>query len=173
MRESQQVRARQGSLSLVTLGPGVFRQLRDHQAFLSIHLQQCLEEDEEGGSSTSLQTVIQCRRLVTVPALQALLRYLYTGHVSLHLSHLLHLTQLANILHLESLSQYLSQIPHIGHISHSLTDGLTLGKELERVCEDETFFHDVSFQLEDGLMHGHKAILVARSDVMAAMFSDK
>ena len=172
MRETREVQPRQGTPSLVTLGPGVFRQVR-HGAFLSIHLQQCLAEDQHGATSTSLQTVLQCRRLVTVPALQALLRYLYTGELSLHPSHLHQLSELAKVLELDSLCQYLSQLPLSGDVSQTLTDSLTLGTQLERVCQDETFFPDVTFQLEDGVEHGHKALLVARSDMMAAMFSDK
>ena len=172
-RESRQTR--QGRPHQVTLGPGVFRQLRHHPAFLSLHLQDCLEEDEQGGVSSSLQTVVQCRHLVRMEGLEALLRFLYTGIVSLHSDHLQHLLQLARILELSCLSDYLSEQPHLGHIHHSLTSPLTIASQLETFSEGETTlqtFPDVTFQLEDGLLHSHRALLVARSDVMAAMFSD-
>ena len=165
----------QGRPSQVTLGPGVFRQLVHHPAFLSLHLQHCLQEDEEGTASSSLQTVLQCREVVTVAGLEALLRYLYTGTVSLQEENLHHLLQLANILELGSLYDYLRGRPHLGSGQHDLTNPLTIASQLETLCEGETTlqtFPDVTFQLEDGLVHSHRALLVARSDVMAAMFSD-
>ena len=181
-RQSQEEgtrQGRQGRPSQVTLGPGVFRHLRHHPAFLSLHLQHCLEEDEQGGASSSLQTVIQCRDVVTVPGLEALLRYLYTGRVSLHSDNLQHLQQLASMLELRTLHDYLSERPHQGEIHHILTSPLTIGHQLDIFCggqgQGETSlntFSDVTFQLEDGVVHSHRALLVARSDVMAAMFSN-
>ena len=170
---------RQGRPSQVTLGPGVFRHLRHHPAFLSLHLQHCLEEDEQGGASSSLQTVIQCREVVTVAGLEALLRYLYTGLVSLHSDNLHDLQQLASMLELRTLHDYLSERPHQGEIHHLLTSPLTIGHQLDTFCggqgQGETAlntFPDVTFQLEDGVVQSHRALLVARSDVMAAMFSN-
>ena len=166
---------RQGRRSQVTLGPGVFRHLRHHPAFLSLHLQHCLEEDEEGAASSSLQTVIQCREVVSVSGLEALLRYLYTGTVSLHSDNLSDLLQLASMLDLRTLHDYLSERPHHGDIHHLLTSHLTIGSQLDTFCGGETSLHtfpDVTFQLEDGVEHSHRALLVARSDVMAAMFSN-
>ena len=74
----------------VILGPGIFRQLQ-HPAFTSLHLQQCITEvrsssqlntnfdfssvqDEGGRRSSSLQTVVSCKKIVTLSALQAVLR---------------------------------------------------------------------------------------------------
>ena len=34
------------------------------------------------------------------------------------------------------------------------------------------FFSDVKFSLDDGIVVGHKPLLMARCDMMAAMFTD-
>eukprot|EP00090_Calanus_glacialis_P014770 TRINITY_DN23654_c0_g1_i3.p1 TRINITY_DN23654_c0_g1~~TRINITY_DN23654_c0_g1_i3.p1 ORF type:complete len:279 (-),score=68.95 TRINITY_DN23654_c0_g1_i3:185-1021(-) len=47
-----------------------------------------------------------------------------------------------------------------------------ISEQLEEVCLNSGLFSDVLFRLDDGVQGAHKAILMARCDVMAAMFSD-
>ena len=74
---------------------------------------------------------------------------------------------------LEPLCRHLTEIPHLGNIHQVITTSQDIGRQLETASTDnDGFFTDVTFQLEDGVMPSHKAMLSARSDVMAAMFSD-
>ena len=173
----------------VVLGPGIFRQL-SHPVFTSLHLQQCITEDDGGQVSSSLQTVLSCRKIVTLGALQSVLRwifftplisfliycvfrYLYTGTISLDFGDLQRVLHLAELLELETLCRHLTEIPHLGNIHQVITSSQVIGQQLEKASrDDEGFFTDVTFQLDDGVMPSHKAMLSARSDVMAAMFSD-
>ena len=101
-------------------------------------------------------------------------RYLYTGTISLEFSDLQRVLLLAEILELQSLSRHLTEIPHLGNIDQvTVTQAEHIGAQLEAVISNpEEFYPDVIFELEDGRLAAHKAMLAARSDVMAAMFSE-
>ena len=103
-----------------------------------------------------------------------LCRYLYTGTISLEFSDLQRVLLLAEILELQSLTRHLTEIPHLGNIHQvTVTQAEQIGSQLENVISNpEEFYPDVIFELEDGRVAAHKAMLAARSDVMAAMFSE-
>lgn len=44
-------------------------------------------------------------------------------------------------------------------------------KNLEKFCVQNGMFNDVTFELDDGHMKAHRAMLVARCDVMRAMLN--
>ena len=80
---------------------------------------------------------------------------------------------LAELLELQSLHRHLTDIPHLGNIHEVITQAEDVGAQLEAASSHPEDFHpDVVFELEDGQVAAHKAILAARSDVMAAMFSE-
>ena len=100
-------------------------------------------------------------------------RYLYTGTIHLDFADLQRVVLLAEILELQSLSRHLTETPHLGNIHQVVTQAEHIGTQLEAVASNPEEFHpDVTFELEDGQVPAHKAMLAARSDVMAAMFSD-
>ena len=151
------------------LGPGVFRQL-SHPVFTSISLQQCLLQGEDRCCS-SLQTVLSCSYEVTAATLKIVLDYLTTGTVDLEFDQLQRVITLARMMELEDLYKYLTETPLLGHIHTQIQDDDHRSKMMEESLE-EMLFPDVWFQLEDGVMGVNRAVLCARSDVMAAMFSE-
>lgn len=44
-------------------------------------------------------------------------------------------------------------------------------KNLEKYCVDNGMFGDITFELDDGRVKAHRAMLVARCDVMRAMLN--
>jgi Rho-related BTB domain-containing protein 1/2 len=148
---------------VVTLGPGVFRQLR-HPAFTSIHIQQCQTADQQGNVLSSVQTVLTCSKLLSPLAMRQVLSYLYTGRVDLAAVDLVSLKQAAEVLSLSSLTELLAK-PGPGYQALSVSEGLEEG------CLSTSLFSDVLFTLDDGTLGAHKAMLMARCDMMAAMFS--
>lgn len=44
-------------------------------------------------------------------------------------------------------------------------------KNLEKYCVQNGLFGDITFELDDGQMKAHRAILVSRCDVMRAMLN--
>lgn len=44
-------------------------------------------------------------------------------------------------------------------------------KNLEKYCVNSGLFSDVTFELDDGNIKSHRAILIARCDVMRAMLN--
>ena len=153
----------------VRLGPGVFRQL-SHPVFTSISLQQCLLQGEDRCCS-SLQTVLSCSYEITAATLKIVLDYLTTGTVDLEFDQLQRVITLARMMELEDLYKYLTETPLLGHIHTQIQDDDQRSKMMEESLE-EMLFPDVWFQLEDGVMGCNRAVLCARSDVMAAMFSE-
>jgi len=129
-------------------------------------------ESEDGGVCSSLQTVLACRKSVTLNALQAVLRFLYTGAISLDFGDLQRVIHLAQLLELDCLVKHLTEIPHLGNINQVITSQAEHGKLFASCSTEDPCFSDVVFNLDDGSLPAHKAMLVARSDVMAAMFSD-
>lgn len=44
-------------------------------------------------------------------------------------------------------------------------------KHLEKNCVDDAMFADITFELDDGQVRAHRAMLVARCEVMRAMLN--
>jgi Rho-related BTB domain-containing protein 1/2 len=44
-------------------------------------------------------------------------------------------------------------------------------QHLEKYCIDEGLFTDITFELDDGSVRAHRAMLVARCEVMKAMLN--
>jgi len=158
----------------VLLGPGVFRQL-NHPAFQSIHIQQCQAEDQEGNMITSVQTVLTCSKLISPSALSQVLRFLYTGTVDLTSVDIQALKQAAEFLGISDLLDFLRKPETQTDLSNNnltVTGCQNMSEKLEEVCLTSGLFSDVLFRLDDGVVGAHKAMLMARCDMMAAMFSD-
>ena len=121
---------------------------------------------------------------------QGCYRYLYTGAVSLQFSDLARVAALAQHLELGPLHRHLTQVPHLaGPLHTQVTPCQEVGAGLGSLPPHT--HTDVVFRLEDGAVAAHKvttasprdtwhylhvtraqALLAARSDVLAAMFSN-
>jgi len=158
----------------VQLGSGVFRRL-NHPAFSSVHIQQCHAEDQKGNVTTSVQTVLNCSKVISPPVLQQVLRWLYTETVDLSLANSGALRQAAEVIGLPQLYQGIDMnkakcVSASNFLSMFSCE--VISSQLEEVCLSEGLFSDIFFMLDDGVQGAHKALLMARCDVMAAMFSD-
>ncbi|XP_018015583.1 rho-related BTB domain-containing protein 1 isoform X2 [Hyalella azteca] len=168
--------------------PGIHKAL-NHPAFSSISIEQWEERDEPPLESRSgracvppcvpVQTVITLSKLITGPALRQLVHFMYTGSIfcrecRLPFAELSEVRQAAEFLELSELLIYadslLRQEP-FRNGTIELQYLKILSGRLQEVCVEARYFSDVLFQLEDGTAAGHRAMLMARCDMMHAMFS--
>ncbi|XP_046383343.1 rho-related BTB domain-containing protein 1 isoform X2 [Ischnura elegans] len=167
---------------------GVSREL-NHPAFQSIrieevifHAYQCEGLDHKGRPTSSVQTVITLSKLVTPQAMQQCLQFLYTGTIdsrfcdlqTVPLGLLLEIRQAAEFLDLPELLVFVSNIQaHEEFINTDLKQQFkkAVRNRLHELCLGQGLFSDVVFQLEDGSLLAHRALLMARCDMMRAMFS--
>uniref|UniRef100_A0A6A7G382 Rho-related BTB domain-containing protein 1-like isoform X2 n=3 Tax=Hirondellea gigas TaxID=1518452 RepID=A0A6A7G382_9CRUS len=174
--------------------PGVHKTL-NHPAFLSISIEQWEDRggsEEESGSSSSIdlnlkqsiplvavQTVVTLSKLVSGPALRQLVHFMYTGTIfcsdcCLPYAELGELRQAAEFLELSELQEFASNLLHQEQFLNAAVEQQYLQilcGRLREACVEAGFFSDVLFQLEDGTASGHRPILMARCDMMHAMFS--
>ncbi|CAH0393986.1 unnamed protein product [Bemisia tabaci] len=147
-----------------------------HPAFTSIKIQQCEGSDHGGHAVTSVQTIITLSKLVTSQAMQHCLQFLYTGSFDTRLpvSTLQEIRQAAEFMDLAELLVFVSNVQsHEEFLNTALKQRfkLTFRSRLNEICLGEGAFSDVLFQLDDGLFAAHRALLMARCDMMKAMFS--
>lgn len=132
----------------------------DHPAF------QCIRNVQPEG-----QTVVTLSKIVSPSAMQQCLQFAYTGTVDRSALNLQETRQAAEFLELPQLLILLAKHPFV---APERTDDMYenfLKRRLQDVCLDQGLFADVVFELDDGACAAHKAMLMARCDVMKAMFS--
>ncbi|XP_071033337.1 rho-related BTB domain-containing protein 1 isoform X2 [Parasteatoda tepidariorum] len=150
------------------------RRLLDHRAYQCISIERCEGLDHRGRVTSSVQTIVTLTKVITPGAMQNCLRFLYTGGLDhkmcMNMTELLEAAELMEIPELQLL---------IGNGQHNQKECNTdlqkkfaqkVRNRMREVCLHQGLFSDVYFQLEDGLCCAHKPILMARCDVMAAMF---
>lgn len=158
----------------VLLKPGVFRSL-NHPAFQSLHVQHCQSLNADGKVISSVQTVLTCTKLVSPQAMSQVIKFLYTGKIDETIVHIGALRQAAEYLELADLSQYLSNIINKEQFLNNELSERNLEKLSEQMgdlCVRQGLFSDILFKLDDGTHAAHKPLLMARCDMMQAMFSD-
>lgn len=69
---------------------------------------------------------------------------------------------LAQLLELDCLVKHLTEIPHLGNIDQVITSQAEHGKLFASCSTEDPCFSDVVFNLDDGSLPAHKAMLVAR-----------
>ncbi|UYV78139.1 RHOBTB1 [Cordylochernes scorpioides] len=164
-----------------------------HSAFSSVSLEPCEGLDHRGSVTSSLQTVVTMVPHVSSTSLQHALRFLYTGSLDLqtciNLPELLTTAEYLDIPDLRVSSPVLgppwmreaelsvqSLVSNIQHREEFLNSDLRhtyllkVRQRLREFCLDQGVFSDVLFQLDDGHCSAHRPILMARCEVMAAMF---
>ncbi|XP_046671108.1 rho-related BTB domain-containing protein 2-like, partial [Homalodisca vitripennis] len=154
----------------------------NHPAFSAIRVQQCEVMDQHGGVSSCVQTVVTLTKLVTPHAIQQCLQFLYTGTLdnrysqlqSLPLGLLLEIRQAAEFMELPELLVYVSNIQaHEEFLNPELKQRYrqAIRVRLKELVLGQGLFADVLFQLDDGSLSAHRPLLMARCDMMRAMFS--
>lgn len=174
-----------------------FHRTLNHAIYQSISIEQCEGLDHRGKVTSSVQTVVTLAKGITPDAMRSCLRFLYTGYLDfntcLNLTEVLEAAELFDIPELQilcktvvqSLEQTFDQelcspvqllISSGQHNKEFLSVELhqkfmqRMRNRMKEVCLNQGLFSDVYFQLEDGLCCAHKPILMARCDMMAAMF---
>lgn len=132
----------------------------DHPAF------QCVRNAQPEG-----QTVVTLTKLVTPGAMRQCLQFAYTGTVDRSALDLRETRQAAEFLELPRLLMLLERHPFVAPEEGDGAYEECLKRRLQDVCLDQALFADVVFELDDGACAAHKAMLMARCDVMKAMFS--
>ncbi|XP_015439385.1 PREDICTED: rho-related BTB domain-containing protein 1 [Dufourea novaeangliae] len=155
---------------------GATREL-NHPAFQNIRV--CLTESTNGMQQPT--TVVTLSKLITPQAMQQCLQFIYTGSMDKRyhdlqtapIGLLLEIRQAAEFLELPQLLMVLGTLHTRDQFNNDLNDRYkqVVRQRLEDICLDQGLFADVVFDLDDGSVPAHKAILTARCDVMKAMFS--
>ncbi|KAH8300381.1 hypothetical protein KR018_000825 [Drosophila ironensis] len=119
-----------------------------------------------------LQTIVTLSKLITPQALHQCLRFIYTGTIDKDCNNLQEIREAADLLELPQLTQLLSRPSTVLEATSEEPNPhicLRIKESMERHCIGDGCFSDVSFELDDGLMKAHRAVLVGRCDVMRAM----
>lgn len=141
----------------------------NHPAFQSIRITQV-----EGLQTSNTQTVVTLTKLVTPQAMQQCLQFVYTGTIDKRFFELQEMRQAAEFLELPHLLALLANIQANQQFMN--TDAMenyskAFRRRLEELCLEQGLFADVIFELDDGAYPAHKPMLMARCDMMKAMFS--
>ncbi|XP_033209942.1 rho-related BTB domain-containing protein 1 isoform X2 [Belonocnema kinseyi] len=149
---------------------GATREL-NHPAFQSIRV--VVIENTSGVQQQA--TVITLSKLVTPQAMQQCLQFIYTGSLDKKYHDLQEIRQAAEFLELPQLLMVINSIQtrEQQFITSDLNNQYkqVVRQRLESLCLEQGLFADVVFDLDDGSMPSHRAILTARCDMMKAMFS--
>ncbi|XP_075228582.1 rho-related BTB domain containing [Lycorma delicatula] len=146
----------------------------NHPAFTAIRVQQCECFDALDKPSTSMQTVVTLSKLVTPHAMQQCLQFLYTGSIDSRFTQLQEIRQAAEFMELPELLLYVNNIlAHEEFLNAELKQRYkkAVRVRLRELVLGQGLFSDVIFQLDDGSLAAHRPMLMARCDMMRAMFS--
>ncbi|KAK1122680.1 hypothetical protein K0M31_009123 [Melipona bicolor] len=141
----------------------------NHPAFQNIRV--CLTENTNGMQQPT--TVVTLSKLITPQAMQQCLQFIYTGSLDKRYHDLQEIRQAAEFLELPQLLMVLGTLQTRDQFNNDLNNRYkqVVRQRLEDICLEQGLFADVIFELDDGSVPAHKAILTARCDVMKAMFS--
>lgn len=147
----------------------------NHPVFQNIRVVQI-----DTGRGATTQTIVTISKIITPQAMNQCLKFIYTGAIENEFCHLqtaaigflLEIKQAADFLDLPHLTLLLSKPQNVinNHVEDSVQQySMRLQKRFEKICINQGSFSDVIFELDDGRMKAHRAILVTRCDVMRAM----
>ncbi|XP_073838426.1 rho-related BTB domain containing isoform X2 [Musca autumnalis] len=137
-----------------------------HPVFQNIRV---LQVDNNNGIQTN-QTILTLTKLITPQALHQCLKFIYTGTIDLY--NVQDIKQAAELLELSQLTNLLSKPPNaLAGEEPTSQICLVLRENMEKHCSGDGLFTDITFELDEGQMKAHRAVLVARCDVMRAMLA--
>lgn len=115
-------------------------------------------------------TVIDLRdNRISFQVFDNLLELLYTGDTS-SVTNALDLIEAAKLLRVKLLKSYFNQVSSAANIFSLWRE--TVMCNMRQLLFKQELFSDICFELEDVLIPAHKAILVSRCEMMAAMFEE-
>ncbi|CAG0879065.1 unnamed protein product [Darwinula stevensoni] len=144
-----------------------------HPGFQSVRIEKCEGLDNQGKTISSVQTIVSLNPHMSDQAVASCLHFLYTGHLDGCQYDMEELKEAADCLEIPQLSIYLRNMcEQEEYLNPDITDRFrqNLCLRLQSLCLGEGTFSDVLFELEGGICQAHRPLLMARCDVMAAMF---
>ncbi|XP_058802582.1 rho-related BTB domain-containing protein 1 isoform X2 [Phymastichus coffea] len=148
---------------------GATREL-NHPAFQSIRV--TVTETSNGAHQQTI--VVTLSKLITSQAMQQCLQFIYTGNLDKRYHDLKEVRQAAEFLEIPQLLMVLNNMQSREQYMNSDMNNQfkqIVRQRLETLCLEQGLFADVVFDLDDGSLPAHRAILTARCDMMKAMFS--
>ncbi|XP_037282545.1 rho-related BTB domain containing isoform X3 [Rhipicephalus microplus] len=143
-------------------------------AFSAVGVEQDEVLDHRGRLSPSAQAVVDVSKAITPAAMLQCIRYLYTGEVDTSNCPISEIQDAADLISIPDLQVYLTSIQKQELSKKPSVDMKFLEKlklHLKDVCLDKSLYPDVLFRLDDGFCPAHRPLLMARCEMMAAMFS--
>ncbi|KAK3791334.1 hypothetical protein RRG08_012518 [Elysia crispata] len=145
----------------------------DHPAVETIEIR--FEEDEVNVSHKSLKTYIRMNEQISARAFMVVLEYLYTGslrpfEVKLeeirNTAELLQLTDLVIVVdNMKSSQDFLNiEMDKQFHVARIV--------KIRELALDRGFLSDISFEVDNGIVSAHKALLMGHCEMMYAMFNN-
>ncbi|XP_054917253.1 rho-related BTB domain-containing protein 1 isoform X2 [Dermacentor andersoni] len=143
-------------------------------AFSAVGVEQDEVLDHRGRLSPSAQAVVDVSKAITPAAMLQCIRYLYTGEIDTTNCPISEIQDAADLISVSDLQVYLTTIQKLDSLKNPSVDMKFLDKlklQLKEVCLDKSLYADVLFRLDDGFCSAHRPLLMARCEMMAAMFS--
>ncbi|CAO1323034.1 unnamed protein product [Diamesa hyperborea] len=149
----------------------IYRDLH-HPVFQNIRV---VQVDEERNSIIQTQTIVTLSsKVITPKAMQQCLLFIYTGTIEKECLNLQEVRQAAEFLELPQLMVLLSNTQSNESFMNEETIqhySTCIKQKLEKFCVNGGMFADIKFELDDGRVKAHRAMLVARCEVMRAMLN--
>ncbi|XP_069140468.1 LOW QUALITY PROTEIN: rho-related BTB domain-containing protein 1-like [Argopecten irradians] len=130
-------------------------------------------KNRTGGNE--VRTIVTTAQEITPYAFQCVLEYLYSGRVREEYTKLLEVQQAAELFKLFPMLVALSNIQtqeaflNLGLEKRFLTDRVD---KLQELILGKGLLNDIHFEVDDGIIAAHKPLLIARCEMMCAMFTD-
>ena len=169
-KESSQRQHDKPAIVVVEPIPGYYRYL-GHPAVESVAVQTCESLDADGNVVTSVQTIVNCTKIIATREMNQIVNYIYTGQVDPSIGlDLSRLKEAAEFLGVSGLYDWTEE-----RIRNQDKEA-SLERESPSALEVSFFalpsLADVVFRLDDqSTIPAHKPVLMARCDVMRAMFT--
>ncbi|XP_051551869.1 rho-related BTB domain-containing protein 1-like isoform X2 [Myxocyprinus asiaticus] len=139
------------------------------RGFLGVYLEMV---DDPVTGRPRLMTVVSMDDLIQKGPFQAVLQYLYTGHLDESRGDLMQVATIAELLEVFDLRMMVANVLNReSFMNQEITKAFHV-RRANRIkeCLSKGTFADVVFQLDDGYLPAHKPLLISSCDWMAAMF---
>uniref|UniRef100_A0A673KZR5 Rho-related BTB domain-containing protein 1 n=1 Tax=Sinocyclocheilus rhinocerous TaxID=307959 RepID=A0A673KZR5_9TELE len=139
------------------------------RGFLGVYLEMV---DDPVTGRPRLMTVVSMDDLIQKGPFQAVLQYLYTGHLDETRGDLMQVATIAELLEVFDLRMMVANVLNReSFMNQEITKAFHV-RRANRIkeCLSKGTFADVVFRLDDGYLPAHKPLLISSCDWMAAMF---
>ncbi|XP_067294408.1 rho related BTB domain containing 4 isoform X1 [Pseudorasbora parva] len=139
------------------------------RGFLGVYLEMV---DDPVTGRPRLMTVVSMDDLIQKGPFQAVLQYLYTGHLDEKRGDLMQVATIAELLEVFDLRMMVANVLNReSFMNQEITKAFHV-RRANRIkeCLSKGTFADVVFRLDDGYLPAHKPLLISSCDWMAAMF---